>query len=177
MLLHDLGPVRQFGYVVRDIDAAMQHWTKILGVGPFFYFEEAPVQDLRYRGHATDARVRVAFSNSGPIQIELVQPLDEHPSLFNDFVQRGLEGQQHMAFWTRELDFWVERCADNGIEVLMSGYTGAPDGRFVYVSTETHPGTIIELSEVQGRKAEFFAEVARACETWKGERPIRSLNI
>ncbi len=44
------GEVRQNGYVVRDIDAALKHWTEVLGVGPFFYFERAPVSDFRYRG-------------------------------------------------------------------------------------------------------------------------------
>ncbi len=30
------GDVRQNGYVVRDLEAAMKHWTQVLGVGPFF---------------------------------------------------------------------------------------------------------------------------------------------
>ena len=164
MLLRELGPIRQVAYVVRDIQAAMAHWTNVLGVGPFFHFDEAPVEDFRYRGVPTSAKLSVAFSNSGPVQIELIQPLDEHPSVFNDFRSAGLEGHQHIAFWTREIDVWVERCAKAGVEVLMSGYTGAPDGRFVYVAIETHPGMAVEISEVQGRKAAFFAQMARVCE-------------
>jgi hypothetical protein len=31
------GAIRQSGYVVRDIEAALRHWTSVLGVGPFFY--------------------------------------------------------------------------------------------------------------------------------------------
>jgi hypothetical protein len=31
------GKVCQNGYVVRDIEAAMAHWTQVLGVGPFYY--------------------------------------------------------------------------------------------------------------------------------------------
>lgn len=30
------GSLRQNGYVVRDIAAALHHWTTVLGVGPFF---------------------------------------------------------------------------------------------------------------------------------------------
>ena len=29
------GEFRQVGIVVRDIEAAMKHWTEVLGVGPF----------------------------------------------------------------------------------------------------------------------------------------------
>ncbi len=32
------GAIRQNGYVVRDIEAALDHWIKVIGVGPFFYF-------------------------------------------------------------------------------------------------------------------------------------------
>ena len=34
----------QNGYVVRDIEAALKHWTEVLGIGPFFYFERVPVE-------------------------------------------------------------------------------------------------------------------------------------
>ena len=37
------GKVCQNGYVVRDIEAALAHWTRILGVGPFFYIERVPL--------------------------------------------------------------------------------------------------------------------------------------
>ena len=30
-----LGPLRQNGYVVIDMDAALAHWVDVLGVGPW----------------------------------------------------------------------------------------------------------------------------------------------
>jgi hypothetical protein len=45
-LKHRFGPIRQNGYVVRDIDAALRHWTEVLGVGPFYYFERVPSEDF-----------------------------------------------------------------------------------------------------------------------------------
>jgi len=153
----------------------LSHWTQVLGIGPFFFFEEAPVRNFCYRGRRTDAVQSVAFANSGSVQIELVQPLDDHPSCFNDYRRSGLEGQQHVAFWTTELDVWVARCEAAGVAVLQSGYTGAPDGRFVYIDTESHPGTVVEISEVQGKKAEFFKKVAAICATWDGADPVRIL--
>ena len=32
------GAIRQNGYVVRDIESAMQHWVEAIGVGPWFHF-------------------------------------------------------------------------------------------------------------------------------------------
>ena len=48
------GPIRQMGYVVQDIEAAMQHWTRVLRIGPFYYAESAPIHENRYRGTAVD---------------------------------------------------------------------------------------------------------------------------
>ena len=31
------GEIRQLGYVVPDIEAAMDYWSRVLGVGPCFY--------------------------------------------------------------------------------------------------------------------------------------------
>src|SRR3954469_6497065 len=33
------GPLRQMGYVVPDVEAAMRHWIEVCGVGPWFYAE------------------------------------------------------------------------------------------------------------------------------------------
>lgn len=39
------GPVRQIGLVVTDIDAAITHYTDILGIGPFCLFRELRFDD------------------------------------------------------------------------------------------------------------------------------------
>ncbi|MCJ9700059.1 VOC family protein [Bradyrhizobium sp. SHOUNA76] len=176
MLVQGLGQLRQLGYVVRDIHAAMDHWTRRLGVGPFFYFERAPVLDFHYRNEPSRAAASGAFSNLGAVQIELIQPLDDHPSVFNDFLNSGLEGLQHFAFWTQEFDACVERFAAQGAAIVQQGYTGNRNGRFAYFETEAHPGTMIEISEVQDKKAELFERVAEASRRWDGSDPVRSLS-
>ncbi len=75
------GPIRQLGYVVRDIEASMRYWTEQLGVGPFFYYDRAPMRDFKYLGQPCDAQISAALGQSGPLQIELLQP----PGLFNAF--------------------------------------------------------------------------------------------
>ena len=58
------GSLRQNGYVVRDIEAALKHWTTVLGVGPFFYVERARIADLQYKGHPSAAEVHVALAQA-----------------------------------------------------------------------------------------------------------------
>ena len=44
------GPVRQIGYVVRDIEKAMHHWVEVNRIGPWFYTERFAVNEFWYRG-------------------------------------------------------------------------------------------------------------------------------
>ena len=48
------GQIRQAGYVVPDIEAAMDYWSRVLGVGPFFYNPKVPIRNYRYKGEAYD---------------------------------------------------------------------------------------------------------------------------
>src|SRR5437879_11500823 len=67
------GPMRQVGIVVRDIDKAMRHWVAVCGVGPWFYAEQLPMDEFRYKGRRYDIKVSIALANSGDVQLELIQ--------------------------------------------------------------------------------------------------------
>lgn len=169
------GEIRQNGYVVRDIDAAMKHWIEVLGVGPFFYLEQAPIENFRYYGEPSEMVASIALANSGPLQIELIQQRNDSPSMYLDFLAAGHEGLQHVAYWTREFDEDFERIQKLGYTVGQSGEVGGPDGRMVYFATEAHPGTVIELSEISGPKGKTFEMIAEKARTWDGSNPIRRL--
>ena len=58
------GAIRQIGYIVTDLDQAMQSWLGI-GVGPWFVIRGLPMQAL-YRGrpgrHGPDSGLILAFT-------------------------------------------------------------------------------------------------------------------
>ncbi len=165
------GEIRQNGYVVRDIESAMRHWIEVIGVGPFFYFERMPARGFTYHGELSPTEVSIALANSGDLQIELIQQRNEAPSMYADFLRAGHEGLQHVAYWTETFDADLARIKNAGYEIGQSG--GAPDGRFVYFLTEYHPGTVIELSEISGRKGQLFRHIAEVARRWDGSEPIR----
>ncbi len=167
------GEVRQNGYVVRDVEAAMRHWTQTLGVGPFFYFERVPLEDFRFRGEPSPIEVSIALANSGPLQIELIQQRNDAPSMYRDFIAAGCEGLQHVAFWTTSFDADLKHAVERGYSIGQSGQVGGPDGRFVYFDTQAHPGTVVELSEISGPKGRFFERIAETARTWDGSEPVR----
>ena len=167
------GKVCQNGYVVRDIEAAMRHWTEVLGIGPFYYIERVKMDWFRYRGEPSDAEVSIALANTGDLQIELIQQRNDAPSMYRDFLAAGREGLQHMSYWTRNYAEDFARAVKLGYAVGQEGQIGGPDGCFAYFQTETHPGTVIEMSDISGSKGAFFEHIKRAAAEWDGTGPIR----
>ena len=166
------GEIRQLGYVVPDIVAAMDYWSRVLGVGPFFYAERVPVVNFTYRGAPSSPITSVALANSGPVQVELIQQRNDAPTMYRDFVNAKGSGLQHIAYWTQNFDADLARLSARGLKVGMGCEVGAR-GRFVYFETEYHPGAVIELSEVEGPKGRMFDLIRNAAIGWDGSEPVR----
>jgi Glyoxalase/Bleomycin resistance protein/Dioxygenase superfamily len=173
--MSSLGPIRQMAFVVADIEAAMFHWTSIMGIGPFFYIRKVPTESFRFRNASSPIELSIALSQSGPMQIELIQQRNAAPSLFGEFRQLGLEGLHHVAFWTSNFDEELKRFVARGFRVVQTAQSG-PDGRNAFFDKEHHPGTVIELSETSGAKGRFFQYIASCAADWDGTDPIRSVN-
>lgn len=168
------GGVRQVGYVVRDIQKAMHHWSAVLGVGPWFYKEEVGTTEFRYRGQVSQPpRLSIALANSGDLQIELIQQRDDAPSLYLDSLRTNGECAQHVAFWTLDnFDEFCGRLLASGYEEGHGGRMGLR-GRFAYFVHPELPSGMIEVSEMKGGKGEYFEEIRKASESWDGAAPIR----
>ena len=167
------GAVRQNGYVVRDLLAAMDHWITVLGVGPWFYIERAKTDYFRHRGQDSAVEMSIALANSGDLQIELIQQRNDAPSLYKEFLESGREGLQHLAYWTQDYQTLYDRALSLGYKVGHEGQIGGAQGRFAYFDTEAHPGTVVELSDISGPKGRFFEHIRRAAQDWDGADPIR----
>ena len=168
------GGIRQVGYVVRDIEAAMAQWSKALSVGPWFYKEEVGTTEFRYYGQPSrPPRLSIALANSGDMQIELIQQRDDAPSLYLDTLNLAGESAQHIAYWT--MDQFDEFSAHLLSQGYVEGHGGqmGTRGRFSYFLHPDLPSAMIELSEMRGGKAEYFDEIRAASQGWDGVQPIR----
>ena len=166
------GEIRQLGYVVHDIEAAINYWSTTLGVGPWFYNPKVPIKNYTYHGESHEPHNSVALANSGFVQVELIQTRNDVPSMYRDFQQAGRTGLQHVAYWTSHYDADLARLLQQGFKPVMSGEVGE-NGRFIYFDTEYHPGTVIELSEVTGPKGKMFDLIRTSSAGWDGSNPVR----
>lgn len=167
------GNVCQNGYVVKDIEQAMTHWVEVMGVGPWFYIEDVQTEWFKHRGQSSDVKMSIALANSGDLQIELIQQRNDAPSMYKEFIDAGLEGLQHMSYWTTEYQKLYDKAISLGYVV---GHEGSiNEGGFAYFDTQAHPGTVIEISDVSGPKGKFFQHIRKLSADWDGTDPIRKL--
>lgn len=120
-------------------------------------------------------RISLAFAQSGLLQIELIQLLNDAPCLFKDFLDAGRDGLQHLAFWTENFDADLACYRAAGNEVIQTAGLGGPGNRnaFIEMPSSADGGIGIEISEISGAKGLFFKEIARAADQWDGTDPIR----
>jgi hypothetical protein len=170
------GPVRQLAHVVRDIDAALPFWIETMRIGPFFTFEAPPDESTIFRSKPCRAHTRFALAQSGALQIELVQPVNDAPSPFREFLDAGREGEHHVAFWTDTFDRDMAKYAAAGFATVMfAAPFGRKDCRLAFLDTDAAPGPMIEISETSGPKGELFRKIAAAGHAWDGRNPIRAI--
>ena len=170
---HVFGKIIQTAYVVRDIQAAMRHWTEMMGVGPWFYRERVPLETFTYKGEPSDLEMSIALGYDGDMQFELIQQRNDAPSVYRDFLETFGEGQQHLGFQVDGLDAAIEKGRSLGYEMMQEGYI-ANSGPFAYMGLGDHPGTMVEflpMPEVRRRNWELIKGWARG---WDGSDPIRT---
>mgnify|MGYP003563828706 CR=1 FL=1 len=82
-------PIVQFAYVVDDLDEGIRHWVEVMGAGPFFVSRNHRGRDHTYRGTPDDAVFSYAFGQAGPAQVQLIQCMDDSPSVYRDMFGPG----------------------------------------------------------------------------------------
>lgn len=171
------GPVRQMGYVVRDIESAMRSWTGVLHIGPFYYVERVPGIDLRYQGAAGSPRVSLALAYSGDLQIELIQQHDRTPSSYLDFLAAGHEGLHHIGFFTEHYDLDLQRAAEAGLLVEQSDRVGDLVGESTYFASSGHTEPMLKLIDLHASNHELYRMVRTEAQRWDGSGPVRRMEL
>jgi catechol 2,3-dioxygenase-like lactoylglutathione lyase family enzyme len=169
-------------FVVRDLDRAIDYWTQVLGVGPFFAMRKVAPEQYVYKGSPSPSpTLSIALSQSGELQIELIQQHDERPSAYRDFLESGREGFQHVSSWLTRADYdrVMQSSLRDGLRPIHEGIVAGVGVRFAYFATETAPGGLVfEIADVMEPHIypvmEMIAATARG---WDGTDPVRELSL
>lgn len=175
MALHQtfaaLGPVMQLAFVPEDFDSAIRHWTQVMGVGPFYLIEGIHLDGMKYRGQPTEAVFDLALAYWGDLQIELIRPRDEHPSIYRGEYGSTGNGLHHVCILVDDIGPALEACAKHGAEIVIEGEFGGK--KVIYADPGGGPGTLVEVLERSTTGPDLFGLIKAASEGWDGSDPVR----
>lgn len=169
-------PPFQLGYVVDDVEAAIDYWTRVIGAGPFFVYPANQWEELWYRGERIDIDIDIALGQWGGTQIEFVTQKSNGPSPYQAFREAGCRGLHHHGTMVHDLDAAIALMTEAGKPPVYWG-TAAGGVRFAYLVEDEHPGTMIELIEHGPLIDAMMKMVADAAIGWDGSDPVRQPDL
>ena len=134
----------QIAIVVRDLEAAMRTYVHDYGLGPWDIYEFNPgnVANMRENGEPVERSWRLAISQVGQVQWELIEPLDDG-SIYARFLAERGEGVHHIGVAAPDFHETVAAQAERGNGVLLGGdFRGIS---FAYLATDRDLGVITEI--------------------------------
>jgi methylmalonyl-CoA/ethylmalonyl-CoA epimerase len=135
-----LGQIDQVSYAVRGLDEALPRFGLLFGP---FTTVDVEIEDLQYRGRKARAALRLGFGRSGPLEVELVQPVSgDFPQV--EYLAKHGEGLHHVRFLVEDLESKLELMRPHGFEPAVIGHT--PRANFAYLESPAFLGdNMIEL--------------------------------
>lgn len=162
----------QIAFSVPDLAAAMDWWTDEIGIGPWFVLDRIGRDRSIYRGRPGDAEFAIAVGLSGTMMIELIQTLDDKPSVYKEARERGGHGFHHVGKFRPDVKRLAEAYEEEGRSIAFQA--PAPGGGDVFFIDRGGDGPgFIELIDDNESTRKLSDAMRRASVDWKGERPIR----
>lgn len=169
-----LGTVAQLAYVVEDLEASIEHFVRDCGAGPFYVLDHFLQPGLQtYRGKESTADVRIAMGFSGQTWFELIQPLDEEPSVYLETIVARGYGLHHHGIAVTDIEAALADYAARGWrECFRSPVPTGGDVVYLEHGDRAVPGFIELLPATAGMDA-HFTSFWKAAQDWDGRDPIR----
>ena len=148
MLTPLFGPVRQTAYIVADIESAIEDWARQMHLGPFALCREIqPLAGSRYRGEpAGEVTMNVAFAYIEDLQLELIEQVNDTPSMYREAIEKRGYGHHHYGFCVEAFDPAYDRAVAEDFEAVVdAGAKGF--ARMSYVESKSIPGLVCEVIE------------------------------
>ncbi|MEH6604535.1 MAG: VOC family protein [Pseudomonadales bacterium] len=170
------GPIKQWGYLVKDLDEAMDCWVNQLGVGPFWGYRNVPVTAY-YQGQETQVVMDVALGYQNGVQIELIHQTNDVLSPYSDFYKTDKKQFLHqVAYHAPDIDKAIAIAKSVGMKEVGSIKTML-ETRYVYMASPAMDGLVIELMEVDDGTIADFDNCAQEAAIWDGSDPFRLISL
>jgi Glyoxalase/Bleomycin resistance protein/Dioxygenase superfamily len=162
----------QLGFLVADLFEAMEHWTRVYGVGPFHVIPEVD-QLMASHGSPATVTMRVGVAQAGPVQIELLEQLCDRPSIFQDWHRGRISGLHQICTVTPDYDGRKAHYESLGYE--LAAETTNLSFRVAYYDTSADFGFFTEVVEETPGFMRQLDRMSAISASWDGVDPVRIL--
>ncbi len=165
--------VVQNAYVVRNLEEACRRFSDLYGIGPFVGGGTGgTLDDHVYRGTpAAPVHLRVAFAQSGDMNIELMEILSDGPSAMHDMFAKGETGFHHVAVFSDDYEADRDRLVALGMPVA-SEFTIFGGLRVCYIDARSTLGHMIELYPEAEALRGLYRRAREAAADWDGQQTL-----
>jgi glyoxalase/bleomycin resistance protein/dioxygenase superfamily protein len=125
---------------------------------------------VRYRGVPIEGEVSLALGNSGGVQIELIAPHGDGPTVYRELPH----GVHHLAMFAKDFDADSARLSGLGYRVALE-LTLPGVCRVRYHDTLAVFGHFLELWESTDTMQALVTMIEESARDWDGRDPIRRL--
>lgn len=137
----------QVGIVVENMDAAIKGMKQVFDLDPDATSDNY-YKNTWYRGEIITAPAKAAFYNFFNVQLEFLQPIDDDPSIWQDYLKEGPHhghALHHLRFNVEDNDVASALMERAGVAKYMEGQSLVdPTARFTYYDAVPLVGFIIE---------------------------------
>lgn len=168
-----MGGIAQTAFVVEDLKAAIGRFVTDTGAGPFFVLDNFLVPGQTYRGGESQADITLAMGFAGHMLIELIQPLDDHPSVYQETIELRGYGFHHFGIAYADVDAASRDYQARGYAEAFRAAVPT-GGEVVYLDNGTGAQVgFLELLPVTPGMDETFTRFWKASLGWDGSDPVR----
>jgi methylmalonyl-CoA/ethylmalonyl-CoA epimerase len=142
--------VIQVGIVVKDAARVVKNLADVFGTEEVPAVKKGEKNNPNYRttygGHyAADTEWIGAVVKMGQVDLEIIQPCGEGPSIWQDFLDQHGEGLHHLAWKVKDTGEVIKLLQTKGMGVPQHG--SFKNGTYTYFNSEEKLGFIIEALE------------------------------
>jgi catechol 2,3-dioxygenase-like lactoylglutathione lyase family enzyme len=138
----EITPIVQIGVVVKDLEKAVEYYTKHFGLGPWRRSVNEHLPFATVHGENVPYTVKLAFADMPPLQLELIE-VTKGPSIQLEHLEAKGEGIHHIQYRVKDLEKEIVKYEKHGFKILQAMYDSK--GGFAYMDTDKVGGVIFEI--------------------------------
>jgi hypothetical protein len=168
-----IGGIAQTAFIVSNLHEAIGRWVADMRAGPFFVLPHFLVPRQTYRGEESRADITIGMGFAGHMLIELIQPLDEEPSVYQETMSLRGYGFHHLGLACADVDAASEAYQARGYHEAFRAAVPT-GGEVVYLDNGTGAQLgFLELLPVTPGMDATFTRFWEASRDWDGSDPVR----